>query len=206
LEVDMVAAAVIGGAVIGAGATAYSGSKAANAQGKATDAGVAESRYEFDEAKKILSPYVEAGTGSLTAQQDMLGLNGPEAQQRAIDGVSGSPEFASLTQQGEEAILQNASATGGVRGGNTQAALAQFRPQLLQQLLSERFAKLGSITQTGQASAAGQASAGIQTGSNIASLLQAGGAAKAGGYLAQGQAIGQIGNGITQAAILNKVF
>lgn len=202
----MVAAAVIGGAVIGAGATAYSGSKASKAQGKAADAGAAESRYEFDEAKKILSPYVDAGTGSLTAQQDMLGLNGPEAQQKAIDAIQGSPEFASLTNQGEEAILQNASATGGLRGGNTEAALAQFRPQLLTQLINDRFAKLGGLTQLGQASAAGVGSAGIQTGANIAQLLQAGGAAKAGGYLAQGQAIGQIGNGITNAMILNKVF
>jgi hypothetical protein len=202
----MVAAAVIGGAVIGAGATAYSGSKAAGAQKDASAAGVAESRYEFDEAKKILKPYVDAGTGSLTAQQDLLGLNGPEAQQKAIAGIQGSPEFASLTQQGEEGILQNAAATGGVRGGNTQGALAQFRPQLLSQLINDKFAKLGGITQMGQASAAGQASAGIQTGSNIASLLQASGAAQAGKYMAQGQAIGQIGQGVTNAMILNKVF
>lgn len=202
----MVAAAVIGGAVIGAGATAYSGSKAAGAQKDASQAGVAESRYEFDEAKKILKPYVDAGTGSLSAQQDLLGLNGPDAQKAAIAGVQSSPEFASLTQQGEEGILQNASATGGLRGGNTESALAQFRPQLLTELINQKFARLGGITQLGQASASGQASAGIQTGSNIANLLQQSGAARAGGYLAQGQAIGQIGNGITQAAILNKVF
>jgi hypothetical protein len=201
-----VATAVVGSAVIGAGANAYAGGKAAKAQGKATDAGIAEQRYEFDEAKKILAPYVDAGTGSLNAQQDLLGLNGPEAQAKAIAMVRESPEFTAMTQQGEEAILQNASATGGLRGGNTQDALAQFRPQVLSQLLNDRFTKLGGITQLGQAAASGQASAGLQTGSNIAQLYQAGGAAQAGKYLAQGRAIGQVGNGIAQAAILNKVF
>ena len=202
----MVAAAVIGGAVIGGVATAYSGNKAAKAQSSAAASGEAESRYEFDEAKKILKPYVDAGTGSLSAQQDLLGLNGPEAQQRAISGIESSPQFDSLTKQGENAILQNASATGGLRGGNTQGALAQYRPQLLSNLIESQYSKLGGITQLGQASASGQASAGIQTGANIAQLLQASGQAQAGKYIAQGQAIGQIGNAIGTAAIANKVF
>jgi hypothetical protein len=201
-----VATAVVGSAVITAGATTYAGNKAAKAQNKATDAGIAEQRYEFDEAKKILAPYVEAGVGSLTAQEDMLGLNGPEAQRKALEALQTSPEFTALTQQGEEAILQNASATGGLRGGNVQGALAQFRPQLLSQLINDRFTKLGSITQLGQASAAGQASAGLQTGSNIAQLLQTQGQANAGRALAQGQAIAQIGQSIPNALILNKVF
>jgi len=206
LEVDVVAAAVIGGAVISAGATAIAGSKAASAQKDASIAGTAETRYQFDQATKILKPYTDAGTGSLMAQQDLLGLNGPEAQKAAIASVQSSPEFDALIKQGEEGILQNASATGGLRGGNTQDALAKFRPTLLSQLIQQKFSNLSGLTQMGQASAAGQASAGVQTGSNVASLMQSTGQAQAGAYLAGGQAVGQIGNSLAQAAILKKVF
>jgi hypothetical protein len=127
--------------------------------------------------------------GSLQAQQDMLGLNGVDAQRASIDNIKNGPQFAALTQQGEEGILQNASATGGLRGGNTQGALAQFRPQLLSALITDQYNKLGGLTQIGQASAAGQATAGLQNGQDIAGLLAAQGQAKAGKALADGKAI-----------------
>lgn len=137
-------------------------------------------------------PTTQAVQGSLGGQQALLGLLGPEAQQQAIGGLEQSPQFQSLVQQGENALLQNASATGGLRGGNLQGALAQYRPQLLSQLIESQFSKLGGLTQIGQAAAAGQASAGLQTGANVGNLLQQQGQARAGGALAQGQAIGQI--------------
>ncbi|WP_449405980.1 hypothetical protein [Massilia phosphatilytica] len=37
-----------------------------------------------------------------------------------------APRFQALQQQGNDAILANASATGGLRGGNVQGALGQF--------------------------------------------------------------------------------
>ena len=83
-------------------------------------------------------------------------------------------------------MLQNASATGGLRGGNTQSALMQFRPDLLAQVINDQYSKLGGLTQIGQASAAGQASAGMQNASNIGALLADRGAALAGGQLAKG--------------------
>ena len=55
-----------------------------------------------------------------------------------------------MVQQGQDAILQNASAIGGLRGGNTQAALAQFRPALLSQLIAEQYNRLGGLSSLGQ--------------------------------------------------------
>jgi len=139
-----------------------------------------------------MSPYVTAGEGALAQQQAITGLSGPEAQQQAIAGFEGSPLFQSLTDQGEQAILQRASATGGLRGGNVQGALAQYRPQVLNQLVEQQYGRLGGLAGSGQAAAAGQASAGQTTGSNIANLLAQQGAATAGGQIAQG--------GVNQAA------
>jgi hypothetical protein len=96
-----------------------------------------------------------------------------------------------MTQQGENAILQQGAATGGLRGGNVQGALAQFRPQALSSLINQQYGRLGGITQMGQASAAGVGAAGMQTGQSVAGLLGQQGSAVAGGILGAGQANAQ---------------
>lgn len=193
------AAVVAGAAVVGSAVSsrnsAKAAGKAADAQSEASAAGIEEQRRQFDKMVELLSPYAKAGTGSLAAQQNILGLGGAAAQQAAISGIEQSPYFQSVAQQGENAILQNASATGGLRGGNTQGALAQFRPQLLNQLVQQQYQNLGGITALGQNSAAQQGNAGMQSANSIGNLLQQGGAAQAGGYLGQASAQNQlIGN------------
>lgn len=188
-----IAGLAIGGATIyaankGAGAARDAAGTAANAQTQAAQLGIDEQHRQFDAIQKLLSPYVTAGGGGLTGQQDLLGLNGMQAQQAAIGGIQSSPQFSALAQQGEDAILANASATGGLRGGNVQGALAQFRPQLLNQLIDQQYQRLGGMTQLGQNSAAGVGTAGMQTGNAITNLLQQQGAAQAGGALAAGRA------------------
>lgn len=185
----LIAGAIVGGAtIVSSVINAYSADKAADTQSEAADAGIAETRRQFDAMQALLNPYVQAGNQSLTAQQDLAGLNGADAQRAAIEGISASPEMLAMTQQGENAILQQGSATGGLRGGNTQGALAQFRPQMLSNLINQQYGRLGGITQMGQASAAGVGAAGMQSGAQIADLLGQQGAAVAGGQLALGQA------------------
>lgn len=179
------------GDITGSNDAADAAAQAGDLQYQAAIKGVDEQRRQFDKLVELMAPYVSAGTGAMGAQQALLGLNGSAAQQSAINALQGSPQMQSMLQQGENALRQNASATGGLRGGNTQAALAQFRPQLLNQMIQQQFSNLGGLSQLGQASAAGQASAGMQTGANIGNLLQQGGAAQAGAAMAQGGATQQ---------------
>lgn len=195
--------AAITGLVVG-GASLYgnyqkgkAADKASQAQQASAQAGIDEQGRQFDALQKLLSPYVNAGTGALAGQQDLLGLNGPEAQQKAISGIQNGSQFNVLNQQGQNAILQNASATGGLRGGNTQGALAQFSPQLLNQLIQQQYGNLGGLSSMGQNAAAGVGNAGMQTGTNIANLLQQQGAAQAGGYIAQGNTQAGYANALT---------
>lgn len=205
-----IATAVVAGAVItgvmSSNAQSGAAESAANAQTQSSQASIEEQRRQFDAIQKILAPYVDAGTGSIGAQQALLGLSGAEDQKKAIAGLESSPQFASLMRQGENAITQNASATGGLRGGNTQAALAQYRPQLLSQLIESQFNKLGTISGLGQASAAGQAAAAQNTGNAVSNALTQQGQAAAGNALAQGQAQaqmwGNIGSSIGNVATL----
>jgi hypothetical protein len=168
--------------------------RAAKAQSKAAMAGIAEQRRQFDAVQALLNPYVQAGTSALSAQQDMLGVNGPEAQQAAIAGLQNSPEMQALVKQGETGILQNAAATGGLRGGNTQSALATFRPQMLSNLINQQYARLGGLSSAGLSAAGGLGSAGQNAGNQITALL---------GQQGQAQASGAFGNAQMWNAIPN---
>ena len=186
-----------------AGATLVSGymgaeaaGDAASAQAASAEAGIAEQRRQFDKIQELLAPFVAVGEPALTQQQALLGMQGPEAERAAIERLRGGETFQALAQQGEEAILQRASATGGLRGGNVQAALAQFRPQLLSSLIEQQYSRLGGLTSLGQQSAAGVGTAGQAMGTNVATLLGRQGAAEAAGALGQAQAYGQTIGGL----------
>ncbi len=204
------------GGITGAKQAGEASEQASRTQAEAAQAGVNETRRQFDKFVELMAPYVSAGTGAIERlapfeqagqqafgqQQALIGLQGPDAQRQAIAGLEESPQFQALQQQGENAILQNASATGGLRGGNIQAALARFRPQILSNLIEQQYGRLGGIAgaglgvtgnlaSMGQASAAGQGGQGAAAAANIAALLGQQGAATAGGQLAAGSVPGQ---------------
>jgi hypothetical protein len=117
-------------------------------------------------------------------------------QQRAINQIRQGPQFQTMVEAGENAILGNASVTGGLRGGNTQRALAEFRPQVLNQLIGQQLGNLGGLATMGQNSAAGVGNAGMQVGANIGNTYGQMGAAQAGAALAAGQANANMFGGI----------
>lgn len=176
---------IVGG-ITGASAQADAASNAAQLQADAAARGEAGVNNRFAEYQKLISPFVQAGTGALTQQGNLIGLNGGGAQTDAIAALRNSPEFAALSQQGQEAILANASATGGLRGGNVQGALAQFQPALLSQLISQQYSRLGGLAGMGANAAAGVGSAGMSAAELSAQLMGQGAAATAGGVMAQG--------------------
>jgi hypothetical protein len=195
-----VATAVVGGSLISAVGGYYAQTEAADtaagAQRDASQAAIAEQRRQQAEMERLLAPYMQAGQGALGQQQALLGLGGPEAQRAAIAQLEQGPQFQAMVEQGENAILQNASATGGLRGGNTQAALAQFRPQMLSQLINQQMAQLGGLSGMGQQSAMGAAGYGQQGTQGVIGQLGAQGQAAAGAALAQGQGMANIFGGV----------
>jgi hypothetical protein len=192
-----VAAAVIGSAVIGGAVSMSAASKAGKAQVQAADRAAEEQRAAREEMRTLLNPYVSAGTPALQAQMAALGLSGPEAQQAFVTQQEQSPFFQSMAQQGENAILANASATGGLRGGNVQGALAQFRPALLNQFLEQQYSRLGDLTKVGQASAAGVGANSMTAASNIGNAYTNAGQARAGSIMGQAGAFNQSLNTLT---------
>lgn len=208
MPAPIVAAAGLG--VASAAVQSSAAKRAASAQTQASEAGVAvqqeqiaESARQFDAVRALLSPFVSTGTTAMQGQSALAGLLGANAQRGAIQQIEQSPQMQALVQSGEQSILQNASATGGLRGGNTQAALAQFRPQVLSQLIEQQYGRLGGLSAMGQNAAAGvgtasaqQVAAGQSGANNITQLLQQQGAARAGASLASGQATANALGGI----------
>jgi hypothetical protein len=188
--------AAVGGSIIGGVIASNGAEDAAETQAGATEAGIAEQRRQFDSIKELLSPYVNAGGRGLNMYEGLAGLWGAETQRGNIRMLEDSAEFKSLSKQGENAILQNASATGGLRGGNVQGALADFRSNLLSGLIERQLDRTGGLARMGQNSAAGVGNAGITTGQGVAGLLQQQGAAMAGGQLAGANALANTVGGI----------
>lgn len=196
------AAVSIGGSVLKGKAASKAGKLQVASEQEAIAqqrAAIEEQRLAREEMRTLLNPYVEAGGSALQGQMAALGLAGPEALEAYVAQQEKSPYFQSLARQQEEALLQNASATGGLRGGNVQGALAQFRPALLNQFLDQQYGRLGGLTNIGQNSAAGVGAAGMQTANqigqnltNIGSSFKDIGSYKSGSALAKGQMFGDI--------------
>lgn len=187
---DLGTAVGAGVSLIGSSMSSDAAGDAAAAQAASSEAGIAEQRRQFDAIRALLQPYVDVGVPALQGQQAFLGLSGPEAERAAIERIRGGETFKEMTRQGEESLLSRASATGGLRGGNIQAALAQFRPQLLSNLIEQQYGRLGGMTSLGQKSAAGVGEAGQAMGTNVSNLLAQQGAAQAGGILGEAKAWG----------------
>lgn len=126
------------------------------------------------------------------------GVSATDAQRNAINGLANGENFQALVQQGEYGLMANAAATGGLRGGDTQGALAQYRPAMLQGLIDRQLASLGGIAANGQAAATNTGSAAQNAGQQVNQSLGNIGQAQAGAALASGQAWNNAGSGILQ--------
>jgi hypothetical protein len=203
-----IATAIIGSAIVGgvmsSRAQRSAASTASRAQQQAADQSIAEQRRQFDAVQQLMAPYVQSGTTALSRYNALTGLSGEEAQQSMIQQISSGAEYGALVRAGEEGILQSASATGGLRGGNTQSALARFRPEILSSLIRDEYSRLGNMASMGQNAAAGLGNAGMQMGQNISNQYGQIGQAQAGAALARGQATanmwGNIAGGVGLAA------
>lgn len=159
--------------------------EAAEIQAQASRESVAEQRRQFAITQENLAPLIaqlEPATGQESA---LLGLSGEEAQQQALGAFLESPGQRFLREQGERALLRNASAVGGLGGGNVRAELQRQGQGFASQALAEQLNRLASIRGGSQTAALGQGQLGAQTAATIGAGLQNAAAAQASGILAQ---------------------
>jgi len=129
-----IATAVIGSAALGA----YGASQAAKSSKKGTQVSADAQREQLaylKEVDKLPREYREAALKELAGQ---AGIGEGGDQQAMIDRAKESPIYNAIMggkQAGEETILRQAGATGGLRSGNVQSALGEFGTGLQNQAL-----------------------------------------------------------------------
>lgn len=174
------------GGIIGGGKQKKASRKADAALIEYLNKGIAEQTRQFDLTRADYAPYLDAGTTALGQQGDLAGLNGTGVQASAIEALKASPLFQSLFNTGEEAILQNASATGGLRGGNTQRGLADFGADTLTKTILQQLGLLGDISGRGQQAVGAVGALGANKANAITDLLGQQGQTKYSGLLTRG--------------------
>lgn len=119
----MPAAAIVGAAVVGAGATIYSSSKASKAAKKAAATNAATIANTQNQNTALLAPYVAGGTKAQDAIQGFLGLNGAAGQDEAFKKWRDSTGYKFTLDQGLDATSSTAATRGLLKSGSTLKAL-----------------------------------------------------------------------------------
>lgn len=187
--------AVAGASLIGGALSSRAASKAAGQQEESIERAIQEIREDFGITEEEFAPFRQAAvggegvTGALTRQQQFLGLRGPEAQQAAFTGFLESPGQAFLRQRGEEALVRQASAIGGLGGGNIRQALQEQAIGVASQQQSELQDRLAGLTGLGFQATSGLGGLRSKKAANIADLITGQGQAAASGTLGRASGI-----------------
>ena len=126
--------------MIGGGKAKKASRQAEAARLEAVNKGIAENARQFDLTRGDFASEQRFGEDSITNYRGLVGLDGADAQQAQIELLRGTPLYQSLYNNGRDAILANASATGGLRGGNVQDGLARFSADTLSSVIQNQLA------------------------------------------------------------------
>lgn len=129
-----------------------SGESAAAASVEGAEISAAAQREALDYLKEVEALPQEFREQALTRLAGFAGLPGGEGEALQLPGFAGQEELISRAQQsplyeeilggrqaGEESILRQASATGGLRSGNVQSNLYDYNVQLQNQALTQAY-------------------------------------------------------------------
>lgn len=174
------------GGLLGGGSAKKASRKAMEAQVAAAEKGMAEQRRQYDQTRADFEPFRLSGTTALGRLNDLVGTNGAEPQDEAIAALRASPFYQRLYGAGEEAVLANASATGGLRGGNTGASLYRLGEGTLMDTIDRQLASYGGLAGMGMGATESVANFGQQRANNVTGLLGQIGNAQATNHLTRG--------------------
>jgi hypothetical protein len=180
----MVAAAVIGGAVIGAAGSSIAGGKAASATKSAAATSATVQREGLAQQERLSAPYRQAGEQALSQYQSLLGLKPGGVSPEQI--IAQTPGYQFQFDQGKKAATNQASAMGLSLSGNQLTALTNYGQGQATGAYGDYANRLAGLSSMGQASAAGQAANVGATANNLSDIS-----------MQRGQSLANIGIGTT---------
>jgi hypothetical protein len=192
----MVAAAVIGGAVVGAGASTISSNKASKASRQAADATVAENRRQFDLVRQDTAPARELGVGAVGELKRLQGGD--------LSGFHADPGYQFARDEGLQSVQRNAIAQGRSISGSEDKALTRYGTGVANQQYGAFVDRLLQQAGLGNTGIGASAAAGANATTNIGNAYTNAGNARANAYLTAGQGINNAVQGGTSNFLLMK--
>lgn len=185
------------GAITGSNSQAKAAKSAANQQYQASKEATQVQKDMYDQTRKDLSPYAQAGSNALKQLMGGMGPNGQFMQEYSGQDIYDDPSYQFRLQQGQDSIQSGAAAQGGLLSGATQKALLNYGQDAASQEYgnaynrfnadqTNQYNRLSNLMGLGQNAAAQQGNAGMQTAQAVASNTMAGANAQAAGTIAAG--------------------
>lgn len=185
------------GAITGSNSQAKAAKSAANQQYQASKEATQVQKDMYDQTRKDLSPYAQAGGAALSQLMGGMGPNGQFMQEYSGQDIYNDPSYQFRLQQGQDSIQSGAAAQGGLLSGATQKALLNYGQDAASQEFgnaynrfnadqTNQYNRLSNLVGLGQNAAAQQGNAGMQTAQAVASNTMAGANAQAAGTIAAG--------------------
>ena len=204
----MVAAAVVGSAVVGAGTSAISGKMAADAQSKAADRASSTEMQMFQQNREDLAPYRQVGADALNILSNMYtGRTFDNETGQMVGSPDGfdysrftqSPDYQFAYDQGLRAVNQSLAQRGlggAADSGAAMKALTRFGQGLASQQFGNYKNSLQALAGVGQSATTQTGAMGQQVAGRVAQNQLSAGDARASSYLNTGQAINQLGQSL----------
>ncbi len=206
----MVAVAIGAAAVVGAGTTLATGSKAAKAQKNAANQQITESRREYDTSRADYAPWRDTGKAALDRMASIYGLNptagGSGAPATAPDYSSfyASPDYNFRYGEGLKAIDRGAAASGLLHSGAAVKAEERFGSGIAAGEFGNYWNRLAGVAGVGQAATDTTTQAGMNATGQINNAYQQAGNARASSYANTGSAVNSGINNVLSAYLYSR--
>ena len=185
------------GSLTGANKQAKAATQAANTQLEASREATKVQKDMYDQTRKDLMPYADAGRGSLSQLMGQMGPNGYFNKTYDGQDIYSDPSYQFRLNEGLDAVQSGAAAQGGLLSGATLKALQGYGQDMASQEYqnaynrfnadqTNRYNRLSNIVGLGQNAAAQQGNAGMQTAQAVANNTMSGANAQAAGQIAAG--------------------
>jgi hypothetical protein len=212
----MVAVAIAGAGLVGAGASIYSSSKAADAQKAGIDASAAVQREMFDKQTALQEPFRQGGMTAQNQLMTLLGLNpgadsgvtvnpndpnfGKYAKDFSMADYQADPGYAFRLSEGMKGLQNSAAAKGLLSSGSTLKGITDYGQGMASQEYGNAYNRyqtnranqlnpLQSLMGSGQTSANTLTNAAGNLGQGLGQAAAATGAANASAYMNTGNAL-----------------
>lgn len=193
----MVAVAIGGAAVVGAGSSIIAGNKASKAQKNAANAQIAEQRRQYDQTRADYAPWRAAGQSALDRLTN-------EMKSGATTAFTKTPGYDFRLSEGVKAAERSAAARGLLASGATMKAVQRYGEGLASDEYGNWWNRNAGLAGVGQAATDSTTQAGMNATNNITGAIGNAGNARASSYANTGSAINSGINNVLSAYLAHQ--